>query len=227
MITPRWGDDIEQRDITIDITLTERGDASGTIVETLRGQDAISRRNFLDEQGSDDKIRKYFERKVNYDFNGSQLDSYTIDGREDPDRALVLTYTFTRAGYARKEQNALVIEDRYALRDLTRSFARLPNRTVPMLLNQTINDQVTINLSVPEGMTIAGPGNEDNIVYGSDFGDYQRVVSRDENTMTINHTLYIPIQRIQPDAYAVFANWAGDVDRATYKRLEVSRRQAP
>ena len=225
--TPLWGDDLEQRDITIDINLDASGDAAGVIVETLRGQDAIARRNFLDEQGSVDKIQKYFERKVNYDFNGSQLESYTIDGRDDPDRALVLTYKFIRSGYARKEQTALIIEDRYALRDLTRSFARLSDRTVPMLLQYTINDQVTINLKVPEGMTISGPGNVDDLTYGSIFGDYQRVVSRHNNTITINHTLYLPIQRINPKYYPEFASWAGDVDRATYKRLEVSRGPEP
>jgi len=132
----------------------------------------------------------------------------------------VLSYRFRRAGYARPSTNGLVIEDRYDLPDLTRRYARLATRTVPMLLPYSIDEQITVKLTVPEGLSLDGPG-DDSIEYGSDFGSYSRNVTRDARQLQIVHRLVLAQQRIDTKRYRDFATWAGDVDRATYGRVVV------
>ncbi|MBH23882.1 MAG: hypothetical protein CMH57_05380 [Myxococcales bacterium] len=221
---PTWPAELERRDVRFDLTLSAEGDLTGEVTETLRGQYGIGRRDYYDEQGSEDNIRKYVERKVNYDFNGSELLEYTIRGRDEPDAELVLTYRFKRDGYARRAPSgALVIQDRYDLMDLMRSFARLPERTVPMLIDDQNHDEVHVALTAPEGTRVLGPGGPDTLTYNSAFGEYSRTVEREANTIRIHHRLFVPIQRISPEAYAEFAEWAGDIDRATYGRLEITK----
>ncbi|MEO1269406.1 MAG: hypothetical protein AAFX99_15060, partial [Myxococcota bacterium] len=189
-----------------------------------RGQYAVSRRDYYDEQASKVNIRKYVERKVNYDFSGSELLDYTITGRDEPDAELVLVYRFKRNGYARRDPSgALIIQDRFDLMDLTRSYARLPRRTVPMLINGQTYDNVHVVLNTPPGTTISGPGGPDTLSYNSEFGEYNRTVERGDHTITIHHRLYVPIQRIYPANYESFTEWTGDVDRATYGRFEVAK----
>jgi len=219
--TPVWAPELERRDVQVELALTAAGDVAGTVTETLRGDRAQGRRDLYDELASDDKIRKYLERVVNYDFSGAELLDYTLEGRTAPDAPLLLTYRFRRTGYARPQGNSLVIEDRYDMPDLTRRYARLPDRTVPMLINERSDEQVDVRLTAPGGFALDGPGGKDELAWESSFGSYQRTVGRSAGTLVMHHRLVVPVQRIRPEDYAAFSDWTGDVDRATYGRIEL------
>ncbi len=221
--TPRWDSALERRDVQITLRVSASGDLEGEIVETTRGARAAARRTTWAELASDDKVRKHIERLLGYDFSGAELVDYQLEGRDTPEEPLVLRYRLRRAGYARPQGDALVIEDRYDLPDLTRRFARLPDRTVPMLLDARIDEAVSVRLEAPPGFRIEGPGGPDEVRYEGAFGAYERAVQRDGATLWIRHHLTVPIQRIQPDQYNDFSDWTGDVDRATYGRVVLKR----
>lgn len=219
--TPTYDEKLERRDVDFTLHLDGQGNLTGKAVETLRGGRAIARRNAYDDLASDDKIRKYIERTVNYDFSGGQLLSYEIEGRDDPEGDLVLTYRFQRPGYARKDTVGLVIEDRYDLPDLTRRFAPLAVRTVPMLLGRRLDESIHVQFNFPTHTRVSGPGGDDEVAYSTAFGSYERNVTAVGDQLDIHHRLVMPVQRITPEAYPEFVEWAGDIDRATYGRIVV------
>ncbi len=213
---------LKTRVVDLNLTLDKEGTLSGEVVETIKGWRARNRRlSYAGDLYAKEQLQRFVEERLNYDISGGEVISWEILGKEEEeaDKPLILKMKFKRPGYARVEGKTLIIEDRYDLPDITRRYARLPERTRAMLMVRH-DQEVTYSLTGPEGMAISFPGAPE-VTLESPFGTYSRSVETQANTMRMRHRLLIPVQRIPKEAYQDFANWASDVDRATYVRIEL------
>ncbi len=220
VLTPTMDPGLEVRELELDLRLDGSGNLTGVMTETLRGFGGMSRRAQYEELGTQDQLTRFVERQLNYDISGAQVLGWSVEGRDDPLAPLVLRVELRRDGYARLDPKVgLVIEDRHDLPDLTRRYGALPERTIPMLLPFR-RQKVTLKLRGPEGRAPRLSGEGDR-AYSSPFGSYERRASVADGALTVTHSLFIPLQRVAPSEYAELVGWAGDVDRATYIRIEV------
>jgi tetratricopeptide (TPR) repeat protein len=218
--TPTSEDDISFADTLLDATIDEAGRLEGRLTVTGRNSYGAALRGLLRRLGTPDRTRKYLERRLNYVISGAELVDWRVKAQEEREEPLVIEMDFRRPNYARvMEDGSILIEDRYDLPDLTRRFARLPERRVPMLL--PFNSQfVRVRLRVPKGRKVQLDGLGDLDVQSA-FGSYTRTVRPLEDGVELVTRLTIPTRRIAVDAYPDFVRWAGDVDRGTYLRIEV------
>ena len=220
VLTPTMDPGLEVRELELDLGLDASGNLTGTMTETLRGFAGMSRRAQYEELGTQDQLTRFVERQLNYDISGAQVLGWSVEGKDDPLAPLVLRVELRRDGYARLDPKVgLVIEDRHDLPDLTRRYGALPERTIPMLLPFR-RQKVTLKLRGPEGRAPRLSGEPDR-AYTSPFGSYERRANVADGALTVTHSLFIPLQRVAPSDYAELVGWAGDVDRATYIRIEV------
>ena len=204
----------------IEAALAADGTLTGTLRIIRRGFSGAARRDEIEELGTADKHRKYLERDLNYVISGGEMTASRIVGQETPGEPLIIEIEFRRPGYARVgESGVLVIEDRYALPDLTRRHARLAERTVPMLLRRR-DSVVRVRLTVPEGRSV-DPVKLPDVLLEGPFGTYSRRMKLEDGVLALDMRLAMPTQRVATEVYREFAVWAGNVDRGTYLRIEV------
>ncbi len=219
-MTPLFDEALGRVEDEVEATLGADGGLVGTYRIVRNGFDGAGRRSSLEQLGTEDKLRKYLERDLNYVISGGEMTQWRIEGREDADKPLVIEIDFRRPGYARAgADGSLLIEDRYALPDLTRRHARLAQRTVPMLLRRR-ESHVRVKMKVPAGRSVVADALPDLEVLSS-FGSYARKVEFKGGVLSLDMRLSMPTQRVMPDEYGEFGGWAGDVDRGTYLRIEV------
>lgn len=217
--TPRVDPELSRSQDEVEAALSPDGTLTGTLRVTRKAFSAAGRRDAFEQLGTEDKITKYLERDLNYVISGGEMTGYEIKGLDEIESPVVIEIQFRRPGYARVGANGeLLVEDRYALPDLTRRHARLAERTVPMLLRRR-DTRVRVKLTLPAGKTVVKEALPE-LDIASEYGRYTRAVKLEGQTLELVMELSMPTQRIPVEEYETFGAWAGDVDRGTYLRIE-------
>lgn len=196
--------------------LGEGGAASVSVTETLRGSDAITWRENLENIPAAALNERFEQAYVSSILPGASLRSLRVTGRNDTSVPLVLHYELTMPNLTRQQGSEEIFPALFPAQ-LGANFASQAARTNTQLVGPPVDLEVILTLrhagtATPmDAVELVGPG-------GARF---EMSVAANEGTTTITRKLLVPMMRVEPSAYPAFAAWAREVDGAEARELRL------
>ena len=196
--------------------LGEGGAASVSVTETLRGSDAITWRENLENIPAAALNERFEQAYVSSILPGASLRSLRITGTGDTSAPLVLHYELTMPNLTRQQGSEEILPALFPAQ-LGANFASQAARTTTQLVGPPVDLEIILTLRHPgratpiEAVELVGPG-------GARF---EMSVDAAEGTTTITRKLLVPMMRVEPNAYPAFAAWAREVDGAEARELRL------
>jgi hypothetical protein len=149
---------------------------------------------------------------------GVTLETLTTEHENDLGGSAALVYRI-KAQYARKEGGRLFVPQSVAPGRLLRRWAQLAERTLPLLADSPDKLTSHVVLELPAGMHLR-PGFKPSHL-STPFGRYSFDAREDSGKLLMDEELDVPAQRISPQAYPQFVQFARRVDDAQSSELIV------
>ena len=164
---------------SVQLTLDERGHATGSINSVYHGDDATPMRSWR-KRDDDDKMRKGLERWFDARVPVAKVDEVVFEDRFDDDQ-LALSFKFSGAGYGRLMRDVLMVFHPVVL---PYDFPRLEpaKRTLPIRLNADRSSEVT-TIQLPAGYVVDELPPAVN--FDSEFGSLRFTVEHDPTAHTL------------------------------------------
>lgn len=213
----------DSRDMDIEATLDAQGNLRGTAVQVYDGPSANYGRALLRQQTEETKRSKFIEALLSEHIPGAIVTRYEIKQADNPDAPLTFIIEFEREQYARVDGTNLVLRAAIFRQPLGSVYGTLPKRTLPLMLGRSRHFDDTLRIKLPAGMTPTLRSQAGSWDLNAAFGEYQRSVTIDGNVLEISQRIDVPIQRVQPKAYARFQKWAISVEQSSGLLLELAK----
>jgi hypothetical protein len=205
--------------VTADVRVEADGSASLEIVEEFHGESAVGFRQRL-EQIPDAELRRGMEQGyVPRVVPGGSLREFRIEGREDPSRPIVLTFSIDVRAFGRRVGHRLALPPLFPA-GLAASYASLPSRTTAEIVSSG-SSTVTIRLRTsgrlgpaPPAVHLRGPGRSSYSIAARRRGDALEVV----RTVVLERT------QVTPADYPAFATFCRRADEADESEISVTLR---
>ncbi len=215
----------DKRKVELVAELSASGSAKVKVTETLTGNQAAEWRDQV-EHMAEDRLRQVLEqRALGYYFPGASLQSLTYGPMDDESAPLQITYLFTAPHLARQRlgkegRKQLILPVPYPLL-LSRRYVTAPTRKLPLLVGYVTPSQLSATVKLPEGAKLAQLGDPVTL---SGFGSYKRTVSGAAGQVRLDVETSLPRQRVLPDRYPAFVDFAAHVDLAeeAYALIELA-----
>ncbi len=207
--TTGYPENTERVEIKADVD--DKGDLSGTLRVILKGAAAQPLRAGLRARADNANREKLMSAIAAQLVTGCTVASYEIINEKDPATTLELVMKITRTGFARPNAGGMGIETRLFDEPIARVFASLPERTVPMMIGYARQGEQHMELSFarkPKVLSLSGTRD-----VSSEFGSFKRSVSVEGNTLVLDNSGTLPIQRVSVEAYPAFQKWAVEVEQ--------------
>lgn len=211
----KWPTLTDTRKVELVAELEPSGSAKVVVTETLTGIQSSEWRDQV-EHMAEDRLRQLLEqRALGYYFPGASLQALKYGPMDDDDAPLTLSYTFTAPHLARQRlgkdgKRMLVLPVPYPLL-LSRRYVTTPQRKLPLLVGYVTPGTLTATIKLPPGARI---GQLADPVALSGFGSYKREVKAADGQVQLRVETNLPRQRIVPDRYPAFVDFAAHVDLA-------------
>ena len=205
----------DHRHIEMNVELEASGGGQVVVTEILTGMQASEWRDQV-EHMAEDKLRQGLEqRALGYFFPGASLQTLTYGPMDNDDAAMTITYRFSAPHLARLRlgkdgHKQLVLPVPYPLL-LSRRYVMAPQRRLPLIVNYITPGTLSATIRLPAGAQVAQLAES---VKWSGFGSYQRQVRSDGNRLILSVESSIARQRVLPDRYPAFVDFAAHVDLA-------------
>ena len=220
---PRLDPDRNMSTCLAQIELDEEGNVTGTITRTFNGSMAASLRRSL-VKAERYQIKNQMQRLLTSYFRAARMDQFDIEGLHDIEKPLVMRYTFQAANYARLRGNDLILDQGFYAVSAATSYARVEERETPMQLSVNINNEYTVELTLPAGYEIVEhPGQLD---LKSDFGRYRGKFEPENGKVLYTKKFVLPLLLIFPENYTGFKEFCTAIDQFEKKDL-IIRRKTP
>ncbi len=217
---PVVADGAHSRVAAVQMRINEDGSARATVSETLRGSWAVSWRDSLrriDRANLDREFEGYVGRQV----SAASLTELAIDHREDPERDLVMRYSFTAPDVASTSEGGVLAFEGVFPAELASTYAARQQRTVALYHPETVDATLELNVTLPAGaraelpssQEVTAPGARWSIRYDS-TADGFRMVRR----------VVVPGGRVSATDYPRFADAIRALDRAEQQRVTIRLR---
>ncbi len=207
---------IEPKLVRLSLSLSEDGTLSGEGEETYQGLDAAYLRQGLERLDSDQR-RQAIEASIGRNFANAALAEFSIDAPEKSGAPVALRYRFTAYGAGRLEGGRLALPNGLFPVHLGRRFLALSERKLPMLVSDPDRLELTATIALPKGFALAGPPQAAKI--DSPFGAFEHQETSAPGLLTVRETLSTPMQRVAPEQYPAFGQFASSVDQAQTRPL--------
>ncbi|MFB6371853.1 MAG: hypothetical protein ABEN55_01770 [Bradymonadaceae bacterium] len=209
------------RQVDLAGTLAKSGTLEGTLTITLNGIRATSVRASLRRTPQKTARRKFLGRVLNSIVDGSTLKSFEIRREDAHDEPLAIEVTFERPNFARQGSKGVLRIQRPIFREPVASgYAKLRARTRPLLIGGQRETDYQLSIQLPEGMSATIASKSGKWSLDEKWGSFERSVSVEDGTLTIDSSLNLPIQRVSPEDYPAFRKWAIGVERSS--RLQMT-----
>lgn len=202
------------------VKLSKDGSAEIELEQVYEGKMAIALRTAL-ENLPEARLKDTVEaRLLPQSLPGARLRDIEIKHLEDLDSPLVLAMTLDQSSFARPRGDELVLAPPFSLN--LGKLASLPTRETPLYLGEAIATRVAVDLDVvlPDGASVVGelePVALEN--------DGRKVTVTDElegpGKLHISRVIDLPAGRVQPEQYAVFAEFATKGDAAIHRPIVI------
>jgi tetratricopeptide (TPR) repeat protein len=199
------------------VQLERDGSAQVELEHTLYGRYAAALRGALAEM-SEHQVRDVIEsRLVGHALHGARLKSHSILHLDAPEQPLVIRTTSHVPSFAQVAGGVLLVTPPFAPR--LGQLAVLPARQTPLLLVESTEQEILLNLKLPPGArppsTLARSEVRD--------GD-RRIVIQDRiegDSIVLDRRVSLPAGRVQIDAYPKFSSFARSADDALSSSIRV------
>ncbi|MGM0556949.1 MAG: hypothetical protein ACQEVA_11270 [Myxococcota bacterium] len=221
---PEEGFRPSSRDVEIDAVLTEEGTLQGMAKLTFDGVRAASLRGGLRRTTEESARRKFMDRILSSQLPGASLIDFDILEEDDPEKPLSIEAQFERKNFARETADgALRMQSQLFKEPLASAYAELATRTTPMFIRFHRDHTYRLTIELPDGYTVASGASGGKMNTATDFGRYSRAVTSDDGALEVTAELAVPIQRVSPEQYAGFQNWALAVEQSALLRVDLLR----
>jgi cellulose synthase operon protein C len=201
--------------------LAADGSATLSLVQSFHGKYATGLRSVL-TQLADRQIRDAIEtRLLGGALRGVELEKYDIAGVTDPDAPIRITTTSRVRAFAQSVGGTLVIQPPSFGPRLSQ-FATLPARQTPLLLVESVAQNVKLSIELPPGASVMASAPAQRIENG------ERVVllkdSASGKNLVLERSVSLPAGRVQPNDYAAFLDFTRRADEALTGSVRVKLR---
>jgi hypothetical protein len=204
------------RERSLEIDLEADGSGKVRVREQVTGSEAAGYRSHYQAEGT---RAERLERALRGLFPGLHLDSQTFESL-DRDRPVRFRYEADVPQVAQREAGGLRIAPT-VLSDLVPSLARTPNRRLPIDLGGTSRYVEERIVRVPAGHHLGSLPNAGRIE--SPFGVVALRVEARGQTVHANVELTLSADRIAPEDYGAFRQWAERADELLRQRITIER----
>jgi tetratricopeptide (TPR) repeat protein len=213
-------DERDGRSLSLELTLDQNGDASGTGRDEHFGFEAASLKDALERLDRDQR-KQGVESMLGRGLHGVTLETLNSEHENELGGPAALIYTL-KTPLARKDGARLFVPQSVAPGRLVRRWVQLAERTLPLLLDSPEQMTTHVAVTLPKGMHLR-PGFKPARI-STRFGRYTFDAREEGGTLVMDETLEVPAQRVAPSAYAEFVKFATAVDDAQSSELVVEAR---
>jgi hypothetical protein len=211
---------------TVDVSgeLSAEGTLSGEMTMTYNGLRAVVVRTSLRKRTDQSRRKKYIDLMISNLLSGASLQDYEIVGEDTPDEPLVITASFKRQNFAREiKPGTLQVETNLFQEAVASSYAELSTRRTPMAVFYQRDHDYSFHVKLPDGFTpsLRGQGGEWEIK--SEWGKFGRSTGIEPGSLSVTATIDMPIQRIAPEKYKEFRQWAIAAERSSLLFLKLQK----
>jgi hypothetical protein len=200
-----------------DVRLARDGSADVELEHTLYGRYAAALRGALSEM-SEQQLRDVIEsRLVGYALKGARLKRHSILHLDAPEQPLIIRTTSHVPSFAQVAGGVLLVTPPFAPR--LGQLAALPARQTPLLLVESTEQEILLNLKLPPGAQAQSQ------LARADVRDGERRISIQDRvegtTIVLDRKVSLPAGRVQIDAYRQFSTFARTADDALSSSIRV------
>jgi tetratricopeptide (TPR) repeat protein len=192
-------------------TLAVDGTAALELVQTFEGKYATGLRTVL-SQLPERQIRDAIEgRLLGSALHGVELLDYHIEGVADPDAPIRIVTRSRARSFAQIVGGALLVAPPNFTPRLSQ-FATLPARQTPLLMVESISQDVRVAVKLPTGSSILTKITPVKLANGERRVEVDD--SAQEQTLVFERHVNLPAGRIQPNDYPSFLEFTRQADEA-------------
>ncbi len=207
------------RRVKLEGALGDDGTLRGTVHYVFRGARAVVVRSALRGRPDEEDRRRYFERILTDELEGATLTGVEILHEADPDVPLEFTISFERPRFARVDGDRLII-DRPVFREaMQRIYAPLATRESAMFVGYERDQDYTLSIELPAGRQANLRARD--LDEAIDEGRFERRAWVDGDTLRLESAIFLGRQRIYPERYGAFRQWATAVEESAEVWLEL------
>ena len=205
----------DHRRVEMTAELDVSGGSQVVVREILTGLAASEWRDQV-EHMAEDKLRQALEqRALGYFFPGASLHELKYGPMDDDGAPLTITYRFTAPHLARQRMSKdghrqLVLPVPYPLL-LGRRYVTAPTRKLPLIVSYITPSTLLADIKLPAGAKVAQLAEP---AAQTGFGNYRRTVRAEGNRLQLSVDSNISRQRVLPDRYPAFVEFAAHIDLA-------------
>jgi hypothetical protein len=201
-----------------ELVLEADGRVTGNLTLTLRGVLSGIVRRVMSEIPPDRKDTAYRSFVGNY-FAGAQVISAKVDGLDQPDGDVTLSFAFTGGAFGRRLPAGFAVPVTAQKLDLLSEYASLPSRQYPLLLDAQEFRRDRVRVRIPDGLRVAAlppPAERD-----SAYGRYGLAATVDGDRLALERTVAIPPRRIEVTEYPDLRRFLQEIDDAERAEVEL------
>jgi hypothetical protein len=205
------------RTTTIRVQVDANGGAGVEVTDRYSGHSAGVVRGALERFDAATR-RRIFEQAVAGAFRGGTLDTLALEGSEEREGDLTLSYRARVPDFARREGGALVVESPILPARLGETFVRLAERKLPLLLSPQDPLVQRTEIRPPDGLSLrAAP----EVTLATRWGTFRRTERMEGRTLVREERVALLPARVAPADYPEFARFVTGIDRAQAAPLRI------
>lgn len=204
-------------EVELELILAADGRATGALVERLSGGEAIRWRRALEQTPEGERQGMIEEEHLADVLPGAEIIELEVRHQEALDRPLELRYRLRGARLAEPSEAGLRLTMPYAS-ELVAAFASLPARQTPLVLHSPLNERLRVLVTLAPGVRVEAPETVEVI---HPRGEFRLTGEVADGRLSLERRLTVRRGRIEPEAYAAFAEFCRAVDRAEQHPVEL------
>ena len=206
------------RVVSLDLTVDAAGAATGKGRDEHFGFEAASLKDALERLDRDQR-KQAVEAMLGRGLRGISLETLAADHEADLGGSATLQYGL-HLDLARRDGEQLFVPSSLLPSRMVRRWGAAGERTVALLVDTQEQNASHTSIALPAGKHLRKPPAA--VSLSTPFGDYQWSAGEHEGKLVIDESLNVPQQRVLPDRYATFMDFARAVDDAQSQELLVA-----
>lgn len=214
--------DLEQdlRSVEAEIVLTATGAAEVRVRETHRGPSAIGWRNDIEEIPEAELEARFEESYAANVVAGARLKRLSIEGRDDPEKPLVVAYDLEVASLGQRTDHEQRIPT-FLPSMLAGQYARLSTRSTTQIVAPAQAVDVHVRFVLPQGAKLLSAPSGEELTHAPVKGRFVQAAEVQGGRVDIRRSLRLSLSRVEPEQYPEFAEFCRAVDRAEARDVVV------
>lgn len=210
--------DVRRWDLDISTDVTGEARVTGRI--TLTGGEAIAWRQALREIDAD-RIKEVFQQAELSWLRGNDLVELEVQGADDLEAPLVLSFEATTASLGVVQNGALLVRSDIVPLNLGAPYVALPQRMTGMVVPYAPLHEATVRIEVRDGRLAELP---EAVSLGGDFGSFERRVEGSPGGSAVTFELRSTLKTgvVEPHDYPKLSKFVRGVEAASAASLRAA-----